>query len=283
MKYGGHIFLWTDRWSNEQLDLFDRARRLGLDFLELAVGDDIEFDAVAVRRRAESLEMDVVLSPGGDWPMEADLSHDDAECRVLGLDWHRNWLERAADAGAVAYTGAIYGHPGCVQRRLPPPDELPRAAENLGRLADRAAELGIVIAIEPMSHFRTHLVNTVAQARRLLDLAERPALRLLLDTYHLVTEIRDYATAIREAGDRLWGVHACENDRGVPGGGLVPWPTIFETLREVEFDGYLGFETYNSSLSDFAPRRGMFHNVCPDGDTFVNEALSFVRTGLAAS
>ena len=26
---------------------------------------------------------------------------------------------------------------------------------------------------------------------------------------------------VRAVGDKLWGVHACENDRGAPGGGLV--------------------------------------------------------------
>ena len=36
-------------------------------------------------------------------------------------------------------------------------------------------------------------------------------------------------------------------------------------LDEIGFDGYIGLETYNSSLGDFAFQRGMFHNVCPDG------------------
>jgi D-psicose/D-tagatose/L-ribulose 3-epimerase len=80
--------------------------------------------------------------------------------------------------------------------------------------------------------------------------------------------------------ERLWAIHACENDRGVPGGGLVPWETIFATLHAIQFDGYVLFESYNSSIGDFAYRRGMFHDVCPDGSQFVREALAFVRAGL---
>jgi sugar phosphate isomerase/epimerase len=38
-----------------------------------------------------------------------------------------------------------------------------------------------------------------------------------------MTEERDYAAAIRTLAPRLWCVHTCENDRGVPGGGLAPW------------------------------------------------------------
>jgi D-psicose/D-tagatose/L-ribulose 3-epimerase len=139
-----------------------------------------------------------------------------------------------------------------------------------------------LIALEPMSHFRTHVVNTPAQLMRLITLADHPNLRALLDTYHLVTEIRDYARAIRTVRNRLLGIHACENDRGVPGGGLIPWKQVFTALREIEFQGYLLLETYNSSLDDFAYRRGMFHNVCPDAQAFVRQGLTFLRQQAAA-
>jgi D-psicose/D-tagatose/L-ribulose 3-epimerase len=108
-------------------------------------------------------------------------------------------------------------------------------------------------------------------------------LRVLLDTYHLVTEVRDYGRAIRTVRDRLWGIHACENDRGVPGGGLLPWSAIFATLWEIAFDGYLLLEAYNSSLGDFAYRRGMFHNVCPDGYAFAREGRAFLQAGMMGS
>jgi D-psicose/D-tagatose/L-ribulose 3-epimerase len=81
---------------------------------------------------------------------------------------------------------------------------------------------------------------------------------------------------------RLWAIHACENDRGIPGGGLVPWDAVFQTLREIKFQGRILFEAYNSSIGDFAYQRGMFHDVCPDGVAFVREALEFVRTGLTS-
>jgi D-psicose/D-tagatose/L-ribulose 3-epimerase len=98
----------------------------------------------------------------------------------------------------------------------------------------------------------------------------------------MITEVRDYAQAIRTVGDRLWAIHACENDRGVPGGGLVPWEAVFSALNEIDFQGYIIFETYNSSIGDFAFQRGVFHNLCPDGATFVREALAFVRQGIAS-
>jgi len=280
MKYGAHIYLWTDHWSSDQLNLFDRVKELGLDCLEISIGDDIRFDAAAVRDRAAQLEMDVVLSPGAVWPMDMDISHDDASCRRAAVTWHRHWIDQAAESGAVAYAGAIYGHPGRVERRPRSADELRRTADNLHELAEHALQRNVHLVLEPSSHFRTHVVNTPAQAMQLVEMADSPQLRILLDTYHLVTEVRDFGAAIRSCGDRLWAVHACENDRGAPGGGLVPWDDIFVALNETEFDDYIVFESYNSSVGDFAISRGMFHDVCPDGDQFVRTALKFVRAGM---
>ncbi len=45
---------------------------------------------------------------------------------------------------------------------------------------------------------------------QLITLADHDNLYALLDTYHLVTEIRDYARAIHTVRNRLWGLHACE-------------------------------------------------------------------------
>ena len=112
---------------------------------------------------------------------------------------------------------------------------------------------------------------------RLIALADHPNVGALLDTYHLVTEIRDYAQAVRTMQGRLVGVHACENDRGRPGGGLVPWDAVFTALKEIAFDGFFMLETYNSALDDFAYQRGMFHNVCPDARAYVQEGLAFLR------
>jgi D-psicose/D-tagatose/L-ribulose 3-epimerase len=168
-----------------------------------------------------------------------------------------------------------------VKRRRPPAEEYDRVAESLHDLAQYAAQCGVKIALEPMSHFRTHVVNKPEQLMALIAKAGHPNLYALFDTYHMVTEIRDYAQAIQTLRDRLWAVHACENDRGLPGGGLVPWDAVFQTLNAIGFQGYVIFETYNSSVGDFAYQRGMFHNVCPDGVAFVRQAMAFVQRGLA--
>jgi D-psicose/D-tagatose/L-ribulose 3-epimerase len=278
VTYGAHCYLFTDRWSDNSLHILDTVRELGAGTFEVAIGDDVVFTPELTRRRAAALGLKLTTGPGGLWPAEWDLSADDPAQRAQGLVFHKRQVDTTAAIGGVAYTGALYGHPGIVQRRIPPADEYAHAAEGLHALAEYAQRQGVAIVIEPMSHFRTHVVNTPEQAMRLVEMADHPNLHILLDTYHLVTEIRDFAAGIRAAQTKLWGLHACENDRGVPGGGLIPWETVLRTLSEIQFGGFIVLEAYNSSLGDFAFRRGMFHNVCPDGAEFVRQGFAFLKS-----
>ncbi len=277
MKFGAHSYIFTARWSDSSLHFLDEAEELGLSCFEIGVGDDVFFSPEPLRRHAEQLGIELLVSPGGLWPPECDISSEKKSERKAGLLWHKRQVELAQEMGAKAYCGCIYGHSGVVKRRRPPPDEYRWTAESLRTLSEHAAGLGVAVVLEPMSHFRTHLVNTPDQLMRLIGMAEHPNLWALLDTYHMITEVRDYAAGIRTCGEKLWGMHMCENDRGVPGGGLVPWDAICRTLSETGFDGRLIMEAYNSSAGDFAFERGMFHNVCPDAAAFVAGGLRFLK------
>jgi D-psicose/D-tagatose/L-ribulose 3-epimerase len=277
MKFGAHAYLWRGLWTDDCLDLLENAKGLGLDFVEIATGDDVKFDARRTGRRARELGLELVVGPGGLWPMECDLSRVEAGERKRGLEWHCRTVDVAAELGAIVYAGALYGHPGYVEKRLPTLDDFKRTAEPLHALAEYAAARKVRIVLEPMSHFRTYLINRPEQVLQLIDLADHANLSMLLDTYHMVTEVRDYGAAIRAAAKRLWGFHACESDRGVPGGGLVPWAEVGAALREIKFDGYLGLESYNSGPDGLAASRGLFNDPCPDGDAFVKSGLAFLR------
>ncbi|MCL5995030.1 MAG: sugar phosphate isomerase/epimerase, partial [Chloroflexi bacterium] len=210
MKYGAHCYIFTDHWSDDQLYLFDTARDLGLDCFEISVGDDVHFNPQTTRDHASAVGLELILSPGALWPREYDLSAPDPTRRSHGLAWHKRQVDLTASVGGTAYTGALYGHPGVLRYRPLSDDEYSLVAENLYDLAEHGARNGVKIVLEPMSHFRTHVINTADQAVCLIARANHPNLHVLLDTYHMVTEVRDYEAAIRTTQDRLCGLHACE-------------------------------------------------------------------------
>lgn len=278
-KLGAHQFLWKSHWTDQDLGILDTVRQLGCTLFEVSLGDDVQFDRGRMRRHAESLGIELTVGPGNAWPEDCNISADDHMNRQLGLAWHKKRIEQAGELGAAAYCGAIYSRPGHLCRRQPPVDELPRTAENLRILAEFAAGFGVRLVIEPMSRFRLHLINTAAQAMHLVQLTGHPNIRVNLDTYHMITEERDYGGAIETALSVLWGVHTCENDRGVPGGGLVPWNVVFEALSKATGCVRLMLETYNTS-GVLGYSRGIFQNVCPEPVQFVRKGVAFLQTCL---
>lgn len=280
MIYGSHIYVFTDKWSDDSYWVCDEAAALGLNCLDISIGDDITFDAKSCKRAAAAQHLQLMISPGGEWPLEADLSDDNPENRKIAIAWHKKQIDLAHELEAIAYTGSIYGHTGVVKKRRPPTDEYAWCAESLHEVAEYAEQKGIIIALEAMSHFRTHIANTPEQLIRLIEMADQKQLRIAFDTYHAITEVRNYGDSIRACGDLLWGLQACENDRGVPGGGLVPWDSVFQALRDINFNGPVVLETYNSSIGDFAYERAMFHNPCPDYKEFIRQGIDFLRAGL---
>jgi D-psicose/D-tagatose/L-ribulose 3-epimerase len=282
IRYGAHTYLWTEYLTDADLGLFASMKTLGLDVAEVPVGDDMRLTAHVTGRAARDAGLELMISPGGLWPEQADISLGDPASARAGIDWHRKYIDLGARMGAVAYTGALYGHPGSVRREQEAQTAWPRVASALRELADFAAQGDMELLLEPMSHFRTHLVNTPEQLMALLGLVDRNNINALLDTYHMVTEVTDYARAFATAAPRLRAVHACENHRGIPGRGILPWDEIFGEIRRCRQDIVVAFESYHSA-SDFARRRGMFHNVCPDADAFVREAIAFCKAGLEAA
>jgi D-psicose/D-tagatose/L-ribulose 3-epimerase len=280
MKWGAHAFLWTETLDTAGiLALLPRVADLGLDYLELPIGDDWPVDGKAVGRHARELGLGLVIGPGGNWPMACDLSLPEAADRERAWAWHERALHLAADMGAVAYTGALYSHPGHVLRGPLPADEWPRVVAAMHRLGARAASLGVQVALEPMSRFRTHLINTPSQLMGLLRAADHPNLYALFDTYHALAEVNSFPAALTELMPRLWGLHACENTRGVPGSGYLPWSAIAATLQAANWQGYLAFETYNTAIRGgiFARERGIFQDLCPDGDAFFRQGRAYLE------
>ena len=276
-KFGAHQFLWTEYWTDECLSILGDAHSLGLDCFEISLGDDISFDPVPVRKRAEELGLELSVGPGNIWPMECDISSESIYNQHLGMEWHRQIIMRAAELGAVVYNGATYGHPGHILRQPRQYIEFERIAKNLYQLAAFAKSLNVKFVIEPMSRFRTHLVHSAKEAVELVSIVGHPNLFINLDTYHMVTEERDYAGAIKSCGSALWGIHACESDRGVPGGGLVPWNEVFRSLAENCPNARILMETYNTGKNGFGYKRGIFKDVCPNTQEFVKKGLSFLK------
>ena len=85
MKLGIHAYAWCSKWSNETLDLIDRAKSLGLDFIEIPLMCLDTFDAAVVRERLKRVGLGAVTSTV--LLNDTDITSDDAAIRAKGVEY----------------------------------------------------------------------------------------------------------------------------------------------------------------------------------------------------
>jgi len=85
----------------------------------------------------------------------------------------------------------------------------------------------------------------------MVDEVGSPALRPMIDLYHLHLEEEDPLEAIERLGPHLSYVHfldarRVDRARVAPGWGEMPLPNILSALRRVGYDGWLGVEIWEA-------------------------------------
>lgn len=161
--------------------------------------------------------------------------------------------------GRGAMTPASYG---LFSRRLPPfePPRTPaedRAVllDGLARLADVAAEAGVLLLLEPLNRYEDYLVNRLADAVSLIEEIGSEALRIGADSYHMNIEEADPAAALLAAAPYLGHVQASDSNRLEPGAGHVDWPLLLATVQAAGYDGPIAIESrLSGEPGDVLPR-----------------------------
>jgi D-psicose/D-tagatose/L-ribulose 3-epimerase len=99
-----------------------------------------------------------------------------------------------------------------------------------------------------------------------------------LDSFHMIREEDDFAGAIRETGSLLGYVHACENQRGIPGRGQVPWPAFFAALAAVNYQGCVTIESFDPSMERIAKLCCIWRKLADSPEQLATEGLRFLKT-----
>jgi len=274
MKLGIHAYAWCSEWNNDQLDLIDRAQNLGMDFIELPLMLLDKFDAKAVGERIKSLGFNACTSTVllGD----TDITSDDPAIRASGVEFLKNCVKATYEIGATNFSGVIYSKHIRQLDSRPTEREYIWSADCLRKVADYAKDLGIIIGLEPVNRYETFLVNTCEQALMLKDMINRDNIKIHLDTYHMNIEEKSFYEATLLAGDNLMHYHLCENDRGIPGTGLVDWDDIFKALAEINYTGYAALESFVDCTDNMDT--WVWRQLAKDGDTLVTEGTAFIRS-----
>lgn len=275
LRYAVHAYAWTNSWSNETLDIIDRARALGFDLVEVPLMEIEKVDPAAIKARAAEAGMGLCTSTACS--EATDPTGEDGAVRVAALTYLKECIQATADMGGTVFTGVTYSAIGRKITGRPGEEYWEHAAAVLREAARFAADRGVTLGIEAINRYETFLINTADQA---LDLKERigePNVRVHLDAYHMNIEECDFYHPTKKAAPHLCHFHLSESHRGTPGTGTVDWEGIYEALGEADYRGIVGLESFESVSPAMAAATCMWRSLAESSDQLLGDGLGYLK------
>jgi len=251
-------------------DVFEFAAGLGYDAVEIApftlcdsVVDVSQSERDRIRRAAEKSQIAIA---GLHWllvsPKGLHLSHPDAEIRSKTRDYFLELIKFCADLGG---TIMVIGSPK--ERSVTAPLTYEQAwdytRETFVLGAQCAKERDVILCMEPLYRESTDFINTPEEAVKMIRDVNNPNFKLILDVYSSASVGIDIPAAIRAHRDYLAHVHTNDDNQSWPGTGGVDYPPIIESLKEINYTGYLSTEVF------------IFE---PDPETIARESIKFLKS-----
>jgi len=277
MTFGASTFIWVSPFSNDTLNLFDKAKNMGFDVLEICVENPSTIDINAINKASHKTGVEVLIC--GAFGSDRDISSEDHDTRENGVRYIKQCIDIAHETGSPIVSGPMYAAVG-LTRLLSAEERLrqwQRSASNMKIVADYAASKNIKLAIEPLNRFETDFINTVEQGLDFLELVNFDNVGFLLDTFHMNIEEKDIKDAIKLAGNKLFNFHACANDRGTPGEDHLPWSSIADGLKEIKYDGYLVIESFTTAITEIAKAVSLWRPLAESQDALAQNGLKFLK------
>jgi D-psicose/D-tagatose/L-ribulose 3-epimerase len=282
MRFGVNTWVWTSPLSDAELAaLAPKVVEFGFDWIELPIETPDEFDYA--RAGALIREHGLGVSVGAAIGSDRDLIHPDEAIRANGVAYLRHCIDATHTIGAHTLIGPMYAAVGRTWQMTAEERErdMLMLVATLRELAAYAAARDVALCIEPLNRFETSFLNLASQGVELIDRVDHPSCQLMLDTFHMNIEERSLGNAIRAAGQRLRHFHACENDRGAPGSGHIPWDDVALALREIGYAGPVVIESFTSKVKSIARAAAIWRSLANSQDDLARDGLAFLKRLLA--
>lgn len=278
MKFGVSSWVWVSPLTTAGIaELAPKVKALGFDIFEVPIEgtSDIDYGQASKILRDNGLSATVCTAMGPD----RDLIHADKAIRDNGMAYVKHCIDAAQTLGAANVVGPLYSAVGRVwqmtgEERARDTDLL---VQQLKELAAYAGGKGVVLCVEPLNRFETSFINLASQAIEVVDRVGNPACKVMLDTFHMNIEEQSLGAAIRAVGSRLAQVHSCENDRGAPGTGHVPWQEVAAALKDIHYNGPVVIESFTDKVKSIARAAAIWRPLAASQDALAADGVAFLK------
>lgn len=250
LKIGVDSFIWSENFSIKDIWIISKAKELGFSPLDIAIAHPETFPTQEVKKAAGEVGLDLVTTTTLN--ADTNIISPDPEVRAKGMKSLKTLVDINNELGAKILGGVNYAGWGCLTGKPRTEQEWEWSVTAMQEVAGYAKETGdIVIAVEPVNRFETHFLNIAEDAVQYCKDVGTGNMRVHLDSFHMIREETSFRGAVETCGKEYLGyVHTCENNRGIPGTGLVPWAEFFKAMQDIGYEGPLVIESFDPGAEE---------------------------------
>lgn len=120
-----------------------------------------------------------------------------------------------------------------------------------------AMDLGVKISIEPVNRYELPYNNTINEVKELMEIVGLSKASILIDTFHMNIEEVSICDSIISARNYIGHVHFADSNRLVPGAGHLNFTEIIDTLKQINYNGWITLEINHGTNFEIVARDGM--------------------------
>ena len=282
IKIGIYYAYWAHNWNVDFHPYIDKACELGFDVLEVNAGTVTDMktaDRKALQTHAS--ERGIGLSFVVGLQQQYDIASENRATRRNGIAYLQKMAEAVGEMGGGPIGGIIYGSwPAAMpEGQIDKRPYFDRSVTSMQEAVKAAENNQVLFCVEVVNRFEQFLMNTCAEGVEYVKAVGSPAVKVMLDTFHLNIEEDFVGKAILEAGDYLGHFHVGENNRMPPGYGHIPWTEVGAALRQISYSGYVVMEPFLRPGGEVGRDIKVFRDlsVSMDLDNEAQKALLFMR------
>lgn len=272
-KFGVDSFIWTEKFSKEDLWIIPKAKDVGFEVVDIMVSDPFEFPVDETRRKIDETGIEVVTTLG--LPEDANTISPDSAVRKRGVQLLKKQVDVNYDLGSGIMAGIHYAAWGYRSGKPRSEQEWNWSVEALREVAEYAKSKGdLILAEEAVNRFETHFLNIAADAVAYCKAVGTGNVKVHLDTFHMIREEDSFSGALETCGKEYLGyMHVCESQRGIPGTGLVPWEEVFRTVKKIGYHGPLVIESFDPSFEEINRLCSIWRKLADSGEELAVKGL----------
>lgn len=277
VRFGVDSFIWSENFCEKDLWIIEKAKQLGFEVIDFAIANPYTFPTEAVKAELDRVGIDCVCTT--TLTLETNPISPDPNIRRQAVAALKKCIDICNYLNAPILGGVNYAAWGYITKKPRTKEEWDWAVECMREAANYAKETGNVnICVECINRFETHFLNIAEDAVAFCKDVGTDNIKVHLDCFHMNMEEKSFTKAVKTCGKEYLGyVHVNENDRGIPGTGLVPFKEFFEAIKEIGYDGPLVIESFDPNFEELAGNCAIWRKLANTGEELAIQGLANLK------